>query len=162
MPTNGEERFTVTQHRAPRGDGVMVPSPVTIEGSLSQEIKDQLPEYEMRFIDSKGFCHSDFYGTDPHYVLDILYKVGFRRSWTLDPPADSLLSNQRHEAPGGGIPFLHQPRCAVGHRAAGAEGRVQEGGLQGDQAPSMTPSPSWTCSASTASGSCPRARGRTD
>ena len=49
----------------------MVPSPVTIEGSLSQEIKDQLPEYEMRFIDSKGFCHSGFYGTDPHYVLDI-------------------------------------------------------------------------------------------
>ena len=84
-----------TEHRAPRGDGVMVPSPVTIEGSLSQEIKDHLPEYEMRFIDSKGFCHSDFYGTDPHYVLD--FSTNLALSWfppVLDPGPSSGLPPQ--------------------------------------------------------------------
>ena len=80
----------------------MVPSPVTIEGSLSQEIKDQLPEYEMRFIDSKGFCHSGFYGTDPHYVLDILYKFGYKLvsagpgPWTLQRTPSSVTSAMKH------------------------------------------------------------------
>ena len=84
----------------------------------------------MRFIDSKGFCQSGFYGTDPHYVLDILYKFGYKLvsagpgPCTLQRTPSSVTSAMKH------LVVVSSSDTS----RAGAEGRVQEGGLQGDQA----------------------------
>ena len=69
MSTNGVEQVTVASNAA---------NVVYIEGSLSQEIKDQLPEYK-GYRGSSGGIYSG-YGTDPIRVLNTLGKFGYKVS----------------------------------------------------------------------------------
>ena len=68
--------------------------------ALSQEIRDHLPKYQERFNGSH--CG---YGTDPHYILNILDKFGYKvvcssegmsNVWTLQRTPSSVTSAMKH------------------------------------------------------------------